>query len=357
MYSDQALTFETMDTHNVARREEVARFLTSNGLGIDDDIEQFVVARCHRDLVACAGIAGNTLKCIAVETGWRRTSLGLKVIHEAEVQAIQNGEHQLFLLTTPDNVKAFRGCGFYPLVTLDHRATLMENTPVGIQHYCRKLRAHHRVMAANVGGIVMNANPFTSGHLYLIEQAAKACDWLHVFVVGEDLSAFSFQDRFAMVKEGARHLKTVTVHPGSRYIISRGTFPGYFLKEKQIVNEVYAAIDLILFRQYIAPALNIRQRFVGTEPFCKVTAQYNRAMHHWLEDETIMTDAAVRVNEIPRITDENNLPISASAVRRALKKNDLNTVKRMVPATTMPYLIRWLSHHLFTESDCGLANV
>lgn len=357
MYSDHALTFETVDTHKITRREEIALFLESNGLGIDDDIEQFVVASCNRRLVACAGIAGNTLKCIAVDSSWRGTSLSLKVIHEAEVQAIQNGEHQLFLLTTPDNVKAFRGCGFYPLVTLDHRATLMENTPVGIQHYCRKLSAHHRVEVANVGGIVMNANPFTAGHLYLIEQAAKACDWLHIFVVEEDLSTFSFQDRLAMVQEGSRHLRNVVVHPGSRYIISRGTFPGYFLKEKQIINEVCAAIDLIMFRRYIAPALNIRQRFVGTEPFCKVTAQYNFAMHHWLEDKTVMAEATIKVNEIARVTDENNLPISASAVRKSLERNDMEAVKRMVPATTLPFLTRWQSRHPFKQPDYDLANV
>ena len=357
MYSDPSLTFETVETHSGTLREEIALFLKSNGLGMDDDIEQFVIARCKRHLVACAGIAGSTLKCIAVDAAWRSTSLGLKMIHEAEAQAIQNGEHQLFLLTTPCNVKAFRGCGFYPLVTLDNRATLMENTPVGIHHYCRKLRKHHQVNASNVGAIVMNANPFTSGHLYLIEQAAKACDWLHIFVVEEDLSTFSFQDRLAMVQEGSRHLPHVTVHPGSRYIISRGTFPGYFLKEKQIVNEVYAAIDLILFRRYIAPALNIRQRFVGTEPFCKVTAQYNFAMHHWLEDETIMADAPIKVNEITRVTDENNLPISASAVRKSLERNDMEAVTRMVPATTLPFLIRWLSRHPFKQSDYNLANV
>ncbi|EIB98922.1 [citrate (pro-3S)-lyase] ligase [Pantoea sp. ARC270] len=357
MYSDQALTFETVDTRHVTLREEIRLFLAGNGLGMDEDIEQFVVARCKRDLVACAGIAGNTLKCVAVESGWRGTALGLKIVHEAEVQAIQNGEHQLFLLTTPERVKAFRGCGFYPLVTLDNRATLMENTPVGIDHYCRKLRAHHRVQADHVGAIVMNANPFTSGHRYLIEQAAHSCDWLHIFVVEEDLSAFSFQERFAMVQAGARHIPNASVHPGSRYIISRGTFPGYFLKEKQIVNDVFAAIDLILFRRYIAPALNITQRFVGTEPFCKVTAHYNHAMHNWLEDEAIMADAIINVTEIARITDENNLPISASAVRAALKRKDMDAVKRMVPATTLPFLTRWLSHHAFTQPDYDLANV
>lgn len=355
MYTDHALEFETVETSNGALREEIVLFLKSNGLGIDEDVEQFVVARCNRHLVACVGLAGNTLKCIAVEREWRGTSLVLQIVHEAELQAIQNGEHQLFLLTSPDNVKSFQGCGFYPLVTLDNRATLMENTPVGIHHYCRQLRSHHLVMAANVGGIVMNANPFTLGHQYLIEQAAKACDWLHVFVVEEDLSEFSFRERFVMVQDGSRHLSNITVHPGSRYIISRGTFPGYFLKEKQIVNEVYAAIDLLMFRRYIAPALNINQRFVGTEPYCKVTAQYNCVMHHWLEDEMTIPTASIKVNEILRMTDDNNLPISASAVRKLLKNKYLQAVKSRVPESTMPYLYKWLAANQSKQPDVYLA--
>lgn len=356
MHTDQELEFETVEASNGTYREEIVSFLKSNGLGIDEDIEQFVIARCNRHLVACAGLAGSTLKCIAVGREWRGTSLCLKIVYEAELQAIQNGEHQLFLLTSPDNVKSFQGCGFYPLVTLDNRATLMENSPVGIHRYCRQLRSRHLVTTANVGAIVMNANPFTLGHQYLIEQAAKACDWLHVFVVEEDLSAFSFRERFAMVQDGSRHISNITVHPGSKYIISRGTFPGYFLKDKQIVNEVYAAIDLMIFRRYIAPALNINQRFVGTEPFCKVTAHYNCAMHYWLEGEFAIPTASIKVNEIKRMTDDNNFPISASAVRKLLNKGDIQTVNSMVPASTMPYLYKWLSATKSDQPDLDLAD-
>lgn len=356
MYTDQVPEFETVDAGKGRFKDEIAGFLQRNKLGIDNDIAQFVIARCNRQLIACAGLAGNTLKCIAVEKAWRGSALGLKIIHEAELQAIQNGEHQLFLLTHPDNVKSFQGGGFYPLVTLKDRATLMENSPVGIHRYCRQLRNHHLVAAARVGSIVMNANPFTLGHQYLIEQAATACDWLHVFVVEEDLSTFSFQERLAMVKAGSRHVPNITVHPGSKYIISRGTFPGYFLKEQQQIDDVYSAIDLMIFRRYIAPALNINQRFVGTEPFCKVTAQYNCAMHHWLESETSVPAATINVNEIARITDENNLPVSASEVRRLLYQQQLQAVKRRVPESTLPYLYQWLAEHQSERSDIELAS-
>ncbi|SEL00514.1 [citrate (pro-3S)-lyase] ligase [Kosakonia sacchari] len=347
MYAEKTPEFDTVETSNGVIKEEIIQFLHSNGLGIDDDVGQFVIARADKQLIACAGLAGNTLKCIAVHIEWRGTSLGLQVIREAEYLANQNGDHHLFLLTCPDNVKSFRGCGFYPLATLENKATLMENTPVGIHRYCKKLRADYFIPAAKIGAIVMNANPFTLGHQFLIEQASRACNWLHVFVVEENLSQFSFNDRIAMVRDGVKHLSNVTEHPGSRYIISRGTFPGYFLKEKQVVNDVYSAIDLIIFRRYIAPSLGITHRFVGTEPYCKVTAQYNRAMHHWLEEEFVIPANAITVHEIDRKTDENNYPISASAVRSLLNKNKLSVARNIVPESTMPYLHNWLrANHL-----------
>lgn len=46
---------------------------------------------------------------------------------------------------------------------------------------------------------MMNANPFTNGHRYLIQQAAAQCDWLHLFLVKEDSSRFPYEDRLDLV--------------------------------------------------------------------------------------------------------------------------------------------------------------
>ena len=36
----------------------------------------------------------------------------------------------------------------------------------------------------------MNANPFTNGHRYLVEKAARENDVVHLFVLSEDLSHY-----------------------------------------------------------------------------------------------------------------------------------------------------------------------
>lgn len=99
----------------------------------------------------------------------------------------------------------------------------------------------------------MNANPFTNGHRFLIQQAAAQCDWLHLFLVKEDTSRFPYEDRLDLVLKGTKDIPRLTVHRGSEYIISRATFPCYFIKEQSVINHCYTEIDLKIFRQYLAP--------------------------------------------------------------------------------------------------------
>lgn len=55
-----------------------------------------------------------------------------------------------------------------------------------------------------LGAIVMNCNPFSKGHRYLIEQAGKQVEFLIVFAVEEDLSLFSFEERIRMIRKGQK---------------------------------------------------------------------------------------------------------------------------------------------------------
>lgn len=88
----------------------------------------------------------------------------------------------------------------------------------------------------NKGAIVMNCNPFTKGHRYLIEYASAKVEKLILFVVQENKSLFSFAERYEMVKEGVSDLENVMVVPSGNYILSQTTFPQYF--GKVIDNEI-----------------------------------------------------------------------------------------------------------------------
>lgn len=149
---------------------------------------------------------------------------------------------------------------------------------------------------------------------------------------------FSYTDRYALVAAGVKNIDNLTLYPGSDYIISRATFPRYFLKEKLIVDQSWAAIDLLVFREYIAPALGITHRYVGTEPFDPVTNSYNADMKQWLEHAACAAPP-ITVIEVPRAT-IGGVPISATEVRRLLAQRDFSAIAALVPATTLQFLER-----------------
>ena len=191
------------------------------------------------------------------------------------------------------------------------------------------------------GCIVMNCNPFTLGHRYLIEQAAKQVERLYVMVVKEDCSLFAYTERKAMVEQGVADIENVSVIDGSDYAISRATFPTYFLKRLDDAADTQMLLDLDLFRRHIAPALGATVRFVGTEPTDQLTRRYNQLMHEALKD----------VREINRLEKDGNA-VSASRVRKAMEEGDMNTIRQLVPPTTLPYIIAHLATQaLQTELD------
>lgn len=182
-----------------------------------------------------------------------------------------------------------------------------------------------------IGSIVMNCNPFTNGHRYLIEQALKQVDYLIIFVVEENRSIFTYEERFLMVSEGVKDLGNVMVVPSGPLILSQTTFPEYFLKiaDEDIVDNV--EYDITLFAERIAPKLNITYRFVGEELEDQVTNEYNGAM------KRILPRNGVNIVEIPRKQIDSKA-ISASSVRGCLDNGDMNRLRDLIPESTMNIL-------------------
>ena len=185
----------------------------------------------------------------------------------------------------------------------------------------------------NIGCIVMNCNPFTKGHLYLIEESLKKVDALYIFCVEEDKSFFSFSERITMIKKGTQHLASrISVIPSGKFIISTHTFPEYFSKEEFNV-EADPTADILIFCGIISRELNIKHRFVGEEPTCRVTRSYNDTMLR------ILPDFDIAITVIPRMI-HGDSAISASRVRHLLKNKNWTELEKLTPATTFHYLKR-----------------
>ncbi len=332
--------FEQIAFHQVKRHEnrkiiEITKFLRLNNLDIDSSVDVFITVTRHDKLIACGGLADNIIKCVAISDEVRGEGLALKLATELINLAYENNTTHLFIYTKTENEKLFEQCGFHTLTSVPGIMVLMENSSCYLKRYLKSLKLQ-RKEGDKIGSIVMNANPFTLGHRYLIQQAAENCDWLHLFVVKEDTSRFPYSDRLRLIEASTKDIPNLTIHKGSEYIISRATFPCYFIKEQGVIDHCYTEIDIKIFRQYIAPALGITHRFVGTEPFCKVTNQYNKDMRYWLETDELLYPA-IELVELERMV-YNGVAVSASLVRRLLAKKDLAAIKPIVPEATYQYL-------------------
>lgn len=336
--TESASIFTTEVGAAPALDRRIGAFLQAHGLHPDDDLELFAVALAPGDddvVVGCAGIAGHVVKCVCVADAWKGTSLSLQIGMVLLRWAGRAGREHLFLFTRPANVRIFRGWGFYPVVEVPGQVACLENSSHAVRDYSAGLGLH-RIDGRRIGGIVMNANPFTLGHQALVQEALKLCDWVHVFVVKEDASEISYADRLSMVVQGLAGLGHVTVHPGSDYVLSRATFPGYFLHDKKDVDHGWAVIDILIFRKYIAPALGITDRFVGEEPSDLTTRQYNAELARWLTT-TDAEDPPLQLHVVPRLMIDGQT-LSASRVRLGLRSSDFESISHLVPATTLQFL-------------------
>lgn len=365
------MEIQTLNPTTPRQRQRIEAFLKRNGLRFDDMHYYAAVTDDDGEMIAGGGLKGNVIKCVAVDDAHKGEAIANTLISHLIAHANEEGHSNVMLFTKPKNRQLFESLSFRLLAEAPE-AVLMETGIGGINNMVeqlKKIKEEGEVCKENNqeckeeektdlnittpqhlnpstpqplttttplrGVVVMNCNPFTLGHRYLIEQAAKQVERLFVMVVREDCSLFAYAERKAMVEQGVAHLKNVTVIDGSEYAISQATFPTYFLKRLDDAADTQMLLDLDLFRRHIAPALGATVRFVGTEPTDRLTRRYNQLMHEALAD----------VRETVRLEKEGNA-VSASRVRKAMEQGDMSTIRQLVPPTTLPYIIA----HLATQA-------
>ena len=322
-------------------RRRVEAFLAANGLRLAP-LDRYVVVTRDEDgdeILAGGGLDGNVIKCVAVSESARSEGLMNILVSRLIAIAREEGRESVKAFTKPENEGIFKSLGFGLLASAP-KAILMENGRGGLPEYKKYLASLAR--PGRNGAIVMNANPFTKGHRYLVEQAASLVDNLYVIVVREDRSRFPYVERKAMIEAGCTGLDNVVVCEGSDYAISAATFPTYFLKKLDDATDTQIALDLDLFVNHIAQPLGVTVRFAGSEPEDALTRRYNELMAEILPGTSV---AVVRQAwrpidfvEIPRL-EQNGNPISATSLRRALDKGNLKEAMEYIPKSTVPYLV------------------
>ena len=376
------MEIQTLNPATPRQCQRIEAFLKRNGLRIDD-MNYYAAVLDDGEMIAGGGLKDDVIKCVAVDDAHKGEAIANTLVSHLISHANQEGYGSIKLFTKPKNRQLFESLSFRLLAEAPE-AILMETGIGGIsntvealkkikeesekykeynkeckedskeckeegktnlntstpQHlntsYLNTSTPQHLTTTPPRGGVVvMNCNPFTLGHRYLIEQAAKQVERLYVMVVREDCSLFAYTERKAMVEQGVADIENVSVIDGSDYAISRATFPTYFLKRLDDAADTQMLLDLDLFRRHIAPALGATVRFVGTEPTDQLTRRYNQLMHEALKD----------VRETDRL-EKDGYAVSASRVRKAMEEGDMNTIRQLVPPTTLPYIIA----HLATQA-------
>lgn len=357
------MEIQTLNPTTPRQRQRIEAFLKRNGLRFDDMHYYAAITDDDGEMIAGGGLKGNVIKCVAVDDAHKGEAIANTLISHLIAHANEEGYSNVMLFTKPKNRQLFESLSFRLLAEAPE-AVLMETGIGGLgdtvealkkikeetekyKEYNKECKEEEKTNLTTSpsqplttttplrGVVVMNCNPFTLGHRYLIEQAAKQVERLFVMVVREDCSLFAYAERKAMVEQGVAHLKNVTVIDGSEYAISQATFPTYFLKRLDDAADTQMLLDLDLFRRHIAPALGATVRFVGTEPTDQLTRRYNQLMHEVLAD----------VRETARLEKKGNA-VSASRVRKAMEQGDMSTIRQLVPPTTLPYIIA----HLATQA-------
>lgn len=284
------------------------------------------------NVIATASLSGNIIKMVAADAEWQEAGLSSVVISALMQAARSAGIYRFFLFTKPDTAARFAGLGFRELASAD-KSVLMECGVPNICDYRKTLEEEREKNGAPAAAAVMNCNPFTLGHRFLIEQAAARERVFYVIVVAEDASVFPFEDRISLVRSGTADIHNVRVLSSSSYAVSAATFPSYFLKDRaeMSVAGVQAELDARLFSSLFVPSLSLTRRYVGTEPLSRVTALYNETL------KRVLPEAGCEVTELERKGAEGGA-ISASRVRSAIARGETEELRALLPQVTLEYL-------------------
>ena len=302
-----------------SEKNKIKAFLKRFDLDLDLDVTETFYVEEEGVVIATVSLSNYIIKCLAVDEDYRGENLAVALVGDAINRLL--ARHQTFyqVFTKLIYRDIFLNLGLR-LVIETKNVAVLESSAYPITQYLTDLKKQLNLATLDIGAIVVNCNPMTLGHLYLIEAAAKNHARLLLFVLQEERSLFTYPERFELVKLGTQHLTNVLVLPSSPYLVSNLTFPSYFMKEESARNSEYAHLDAEIFKQYFMPILGIRRRYIGTETHPTMLA-YNQALKDVLGDGLL---------EIQRLQKDGK-DISASMVRALISKQEVESALEFVP--------------------------
>ncbi|MGI6781661.1 MAG: adenylyltransferase/cytidyltransferase family protein [Acholeplasmataceae bacterium] len=314
--------------------DKIKDFLHKMNLSWDDEILHSFYVEHNHEIIATGSRSHQVIKCLAADKNWQQLNLTNLLVDEITKSFNEDQIYHYYVATEVKNSEIFKSLGFSEIIRTD-MVVLFEKGIDLIKDKLNQLKVqlenHLKTKLNNldVGAIVINANPITLGHLKLIETAKSNHEILIIFLVEEDSSFFSYKERMSLLYLAVHHLHNVFILPSTEYLVSKMTFPSYFLKEKTSLTEYQTIIDTSIFNKYFIPIFNISKRYVGNETKSYMTS-YNETLKNILKDKLELINRYQLNNEV----------ISSSKVRELIKNNEIEKALEYMPKTT---------HALFKE--------
>lgn len=308
-------------------KQRIASFLEQYGLTYESNVDRTIYMEDDGKIIATLSASKYIIKCLAVNSEYRSENLAVTLVSDMIKRLHADGIYYYQVFTKPEYRAIFSSLGFRAILQTE-KVAMLEGGEGDINSCIQKMRTQMKFNLgmdsvegnSDIACVVINGNPFTNGHLKLVEHAAARHKYILVFVVQEDSSYFTFKERYAMAYLALKPLHNVLVLPSSEYVVSRATFPGYFLKTVDETTAEYAKCDALIFQKYFIPQLDIRKRYVGAETSDYMQI-YNRTLQQVLGD---------KLEVVPRF-EENGEVISANAVRSLIKEGKLEEALQYIP--------------------------
>lgn len=306
--------------------EKIKIFLNKFSLKLDPNLTKtFYIENDNNEIIGTISCQDYIIKDLAVDESYQSENLASLLINEILNYFRLNNIYNYQVFTKPIYKTIFISLGFKEIVSTD-KVIMLEG---GVSFINDKIKEINKTLtnrfgelneSCDLGCVVINGNPITNGHMHIIEEASKNHKMVVLFVVEEDKSEFTFEERFSFAYLSTMRLGNICVIPSSKYIVSSSTFPSYFLKDENEALEQYSKIDALIFKEYFMKQLFIKKRYVGTETILKMV-NYNNILKETLQDKLVIMERL----------QENNEVISASKVRSLLKENKIEEALLYVP--------------------------
>ncbi len=321
------MSYLMRDCTTLKELKQVKCLLENQGLRFEEKVTHTIGYYDQDQLIATGSLYENVIKMIAIDPKYQGENLTSVIMTTLVRKLHSQGISKYFLFTTPKNKHIFESFSL-SLIVENEDIVLFENDVETIVESLTVLKNKLNLPTGKTAAIVMNCNPVTNGHLYLINICSQQNDHVIIFLVEENRSIFPFDTRFNLLTEATKQYKNVHIIPSTQYIISRATFPTYFLKELNDASMAFMKIDIAIFIKYFMPIFSIDERYVGDEPLDPTTNAYNETMKLMLKEHLVV---------IKRL-EHNQSVVSASLARDMAKHHNFKSLKDVVPHVTYQFL-------------------